>query len=89
MEKQIYSILDEKADIYSPPFIAQNDGIAVRMVMDILRSPENNLSRYPQDHKLVLVGIWDEFNGEIMPLDGAPRLVDPVTKIKQLMEKEQ
>jgi hypothetical protein len=89
MEKQIYSILDEKAEIHSPPFLAQNDGIAIRMVMDILRSPDNNLARYPADHKLVLVGIWDEINGEIMPLDGPPRLVDPITKIQQLMEKKQ
>jgi hypothetical protein len=89
MEKQIYSILDDKAQLYSPPFIAQNDGIAIRMVMDILRSSDNNLARYPTDHKLVLIGIWDDINGEIMPVDGPPKLVDPISKIKQLMEQNQ
>ena len=87
MDKHLYSILDEKSQLYSPPFIAQNDGIAIRMVMDILRSPDNNLSRYPQDHKLMLVGFWDEVNGDILPVDKAPSLIDTVTKIKQIGEK--
>ena len=87
MEKHLYSVLDTKSQLYSPPFVAQNDAIAIRMVMDILRSPDNNLSRYPEDHQLMLVGFWDEVNGEIMGVDKAPSLVDPVTKIKQLTEK--
>lgn len=87
MEKNLYSILDTKSQLYSPPFVAQNDAIAIRMVMDILRSPDNNLSRYPEDHQLMVVGFWDEINGEIMGVEKQPKLVDPVTKIKQLTEK--
>ena len=88
MEKQIYSILDDKSQLFSPPFIANNDAIAIRMVMDILRNPDNNLSRYPDDHKLTKLGAWDEVNGEIYPFDGQPQIVDPVSKIKQLMEQK-
>lgn len=84
MEKHLYSILDEKSQLYTPPFVAQNDAIAIRMVMDILRNPDNNLSRYPEDHKLMLVGFWDEVNGELMAVEKQPILVDPVTKIQQL-----
>ena len=87
MEKNLYSILDTKSQLYSPPFVAQNDAIAIRMVMDILRNPDNNLSRYPEDHQLMVVGFWDEINGDILPVEKAPKLVDPITKIKQLTEK--
>ena len=87
MEKNLYSILDTKSHLYSPPFVAQNDAIAIRMVMDILRNPDNNLSRYPEDHQLMVVGFWDEVNGEIMGVEKNPQLVDPITKIKQLTEK--
>jgi hypothetical protein len=87
MEKNLYSIVDTKSQLYSPPFVAQNDAIAIRMVMDILRNPDNNLSRYPEDHQLCCVGFWDEINGDILPVEKAPKLVDPLTKIKQLMEK--
>ena len=87
MEKNLYSVLDTKSQLYSPPFVAQNDAIAIRMVMDILRNPDNNLSRYPEDHQLMCVGFWDEINGEIMGVEKQPKLVDPITKIKQLTEK--
>jgi len=87
MEKNLYSILDSKSQLYSPPFVAQNDAIAIRMVMDILRNPDNNLSRYPEDHQLMVVGFWDEINGDIMGVEKQPKLVDPITKIKQLTEK--
>jgi hypothetical protein len=87
MEKNLYSILDTKSQLYSPPFVAQNDAIAIRMVMDILRNPDNNLSRYPEDHQLMVVGFWDEINGDILPVEKQPKLVDPITKIKQLTEK--
>ena len=87
MEKNLYSILDTKSNLYSPPFVAQNDAIAIRMVMDILRNPDNNLSRYPEDHQLMVVGFWDEINGEIMGVEKQPKLVDPITKIKQLTEQ--
>ena len=87
MEKNLYSILDTKSQLYSPPFVASNDAIAIRMVMDILRNQDNNLSRYPEDHQLHCVGFWDEINGEILGAEKGPKLVDPVTKIKQLTEK--
>jgi hypothetical protein len=87
MEKNLYSILDTKSQLYSPPFVATNDAIAIRMVMDILRNPDNNLSRYPEDHQLMVVGFWDDINGDILPVEKQPKLVDPITKIKQLMEK--
>ena len=87
MEKNLYSILDTKAIIYSPPFAAANDAIAIRMVMDILRNQDNNLSRYPDDHELYCVGYWDEVNGDILATDKGPKIVDPISKIKQLTEQ--
>lgn len=58
-----YSLYDNKALVYSPPFYAATDAAAVRMVGDTVADPQTSLSRHPSDYVLYLVGEFDDQKG--------------------------
>lgn len=75
-----YSIHDDKALTYSPPFYAAAHGQAVRNVMDAATDPNSSLGRHPNDYRLYCIGQFDDQSGTLMPM---PRehIADVVTLI--------
>lgn len=70
MEQRLYSILDVKAELFSPPFVAQNHGVASRMFAQLVNSGGEELpARYPGDFKLVCIGEWDAVEGVVVATD--------------------
>lgn len=62
--KMIFSLRDNKAEVFGPLFEARTEDEAKRMLISALLSGgESNLSRYPQDHSLYLLGDFDNVNG--------------------------
>lgn len=39
---KLYSILDEKAGTFCPPFVCVSNGVAVRQLMDLVQDEKNN-----------------------------------------------
>lgn len=64
---KLYSIRDLKADAFAAPWVAANDYVAVRMVMDSMDDGKSMLSRHPEDYELWQVGDWNERTGVISP----------------------
>lgn len=52
--KNMYSIKDTVAEEFAPPFVANTDGVAVRMFSNALKG---NL--YPKDYELYCIGSFD------------------------------
>ena len=63
--KKVYSIYDSKAKAYRVPFIAVNDGMAIRMVQNVCYDTSSDLWRFGADFTLFEIGFWDEFSGRI------------------------
>jgi len=64
---RIYSIFDIKAEEFSPPFFAQNDRLAQRMVTESTRGNGSMLSAYPEDFLLYRLGEFESGTGVIEP----------------------
>ncbi len=62
----LYSLYDSKADGFTPPFVAKNDDLACRTVIDTYRHVgECQLTQYPEDFTLFRIGSWDVDTGTI------------------------
>jgi len=79
METKVYSIFDKKAAIYSPPFYAPHDGIAMRNVSMAARNMESQLGQYPSDFALYRLGKFDDQTGSF--LTGMPDFVIEVVSL--------
>lgn len=61
---KVFSLLDIKAGIYSPPFYMAAAGQAVRAVMELGADQGNQVGRHPADFQLVELGTWDDQTGQ-------------------------
>lgn len=61
-----FSVYDDKAAVFQPPFFFPNKAVAIRNFGDALRNPELILSKHPGDFKLFCVGTFDEATGEFV-----------------------
>lgn len=66
-----YSIFDNKALQYHPPFFASTDGAAVRSLTDLANDLQTQIGRHPGDYVLFCIGEYDDQKGmfrQFMPL---------------------
>ncbi len=64
----LYSLYDCKADGYTPPFLAKNDDMAHRTVVESYRRIGTcQLTEYPEDFTVFRIAEWNEDTGEITP----------------------
>ena len=61
----IFSIYDEKAEVYNTPFFQGTVGMALRSFQELVRDNESMLFKYPEDYILYCIGEYDEKTGEI------------------------
>jgi len=69
-----YSVLDEKAATFSPPFFMANKALAHRMFGELALDPKSNIARHPADYRLYEVGSFDQEAGLLEGYD-APQFV--------------
>lgn len=70
----IYSVYDQKSEIWSNPMFMRANGEAVRAFMDAVRNPDTMISKYPEDYTLFQIGTFDEVTGVLMPVDNPVNL---------------
>lgn len=63
MKNKLYSVYDEVAQHYHPPFVQANDQVARRSFMMLCRTPESDIGKSPRDFRLFFVGEWDDETG--------------------------
>lgn len=74
MKNKIYSIYDEKAQMFNTPFFSQNDDMAIRSFQDLASDPQSTIYLHPEDYKLYELGEFETDSGLIVPLD-PPRFI--------------
>jgi hypothetical protein len=65
MNFNIFSIYDQKAKAYLPPFILPNEAMAVRTFSDCVNSKEHQFGAHPEDYTLFNIGDFDDSQGSI------------------------
>lgn len=64
---KLYSIYDEKAKAFAPPYAMFHDGEALRAFGDLVQDPQSKINKHPSDYKLFRVGEFNNANGAIAP----------------------
>lgn len=83
MKLNAYSLFDNKALQYHPPFYTSTDAAAVRMVRDLVDDLATNVGRHPKDYTLYFVGEYDDSNGLFMAQQPLRFVVDAVALVRQ------
>jgi len=60
---QAYTVFDNKALTYQPPWYSHNDGVAMRQLQEAAGDPNTSLSRHPKDFALFHIGSFDDQTG--------------------------
>lgn len=70
MVNMIFAVRDTKADVFGRPFIAPNEGTAMRSLSEEVNRAEmgNNFYSYPEDFDLYSIGRYDDHSGTIEAL---------------------
>lgn len=64
-----YVVHDLKAEAFLSPFVAVNDGVAMRMLQTSMSAPNSLFSSHAGDFQLVCVGEYDDKTGQLCPQD--------------------
>ena len=64
----LYSVYDEKSQVYLPPFMAKTVGEADRIFDSVIKAGQSTISQYPADHSLYHVGTFDDCGAVIEPV---------------------
>jgi len=62
----VFSIFDEKAETYSPPFFMPQIGQGIRWFSDLVKDPSTHISKHPSDYKLYKIGEFNDVTSEIV-----------------------
>lgn len=76
-----YTLFDNKALVYSPPFFVNTDGAAVRMVQDICNDLNTQIGRHPGDFVLYCIGTFSDSNAALEPLAPLRHVIDAVALV--------
>lgn len=85
MKLHMFSIFDDKARAFLPPFFLPEIGLAVRSFGDGVNDPSHGFGRHPEDYTLFLVGSFDQASGIVAP-EAAPRVICPGVQLKRPVE---
>lgn len=60
---KVFSIFDEKAQVFSNPFFMPHTGMATRAFSDLVNDGQSNVAKHPSDFKLYQIGEFDDVAG--------------------------
>ncbi|QXP08360.1 MAG: nonstructural protein [Arizlama microvirus] len=60
---KVFSIFDDKAQIFSNPFFMPHTGMATRAFADLVNDGQSNVAKHPSDFKLYQIGEYDDVSG--------------------------
>lgn len=63
MQQHIYSVYDQAAAAYLPPFTMHNDNMAKRIFIDTINQADHAFAKNPADYTLFRLGTFDDSTG--------------------------
>lgn len=62
----MFSVYDEKAKAYLPPFILPEIGMATRTFGDCVNNEEHQFGTHPQDYTLFEIAVFDDESADLV-----------------------
>lgn len=69
MQFKMFSIRDNKAQVFMPPFHSHNQGTAIRSIQQNMQDPNSSLAAYPADFSLYEIATFDDDTGDVVPTE--------------------
>lgn len=66
MQLKVYSIYDNAAKAFMPPFYMQSDAVAIRGFSDEINKPDSHLGQHCSDFYLYCLGDFEDSRGVFM-----------------------
>lgn len=79
MQLKMYSIRDQKAEIWNVPFYKKTHGEAERDFHQAVLDEKSMLNKYPEDYDLYFVGTYDDQTGVTISVDTPQHMAKAVT----------
>ena len=61
--QKIFTVYDEKAEAYLPPFFLNTNGEAIRAITDCVNDLNHQFGKHPSDYTLFSLGTYDPQSG--------------------------
>jgi len=68
MKHKVFSVFDDKAKAYLPPFFLHTSGMAFRAFQDACRDEGHQFCKHPEDYVLFEIGEFDDVKGVLTGL---------------------
>lgn len=68
----VFSVRDEKAQVFSPPVLALNVAMMMRSISDLLMDGKHPYAKHPEDYVLYDLGVFDD-NTAAFSFPAAPK----------------
>lgn len=85
---KVYSIFDDKAQVFNLPFYCSNDAMAIRAFADAINNSGRLESRFPEDFRLYCLGDFDEEKGVVVNGDMPVFLANGLSLIRPVSSEE-
>lgn len=79
---KMFAVLDKKAGFYHPPQIAHSKADALRTFHGIVNGEQSQVTRYPSDFSLWIIGEWDQFLGVVTAFPKPEFLEEAINCVK-------
>jgi len=82
MKLKVFTVRDNAAEAYLPPFYFNSKGQALRSFMDALGTKDHQFCQHPEDYALWELGEFDDANGKFDLLPAPVHVVNAIDVIK-------
>jgi len=81
MRLAMFSVYDDKAAAYMPPFFERAEGAAVRAFMSACNDEKHNFFKSSADYSLYILGVFDDATGALVSTS-PPRVLARASDMK-------
>lgn len=78
MKTFVYSVFDDKAEVFMPPFYQSTSGMAMRVFADACRQTDHPFHQNPGDYHLYEIGTFQNDTGALLGYENVKLLINAV-----------
>lgn len=83
MKKLVFSVRDQKAELFMDPFVCVAPGVATRSFTAAVNQAGHDFNRFPEDYSLWRLGEYDDVTGELVAAQPPVHVVAAINCVKE------
>jgi hypothetical protein len=88
MVLKMYSVYDQKAEVFNPPFFQNTHGQAERSFRQTVSDEKTMMNKYPEDYDLYYLGEYDDNTGKFNPLASPEHQLKAIQLVQEKEKRE-